>query len=179
MTDAAADPPEEVPAKSGKLPLILGLVLALVGAGAGFFAVSSGMLPLGGASHDAAEGQAGDSHGAAGESKDGDHGTGEDLSRIAFVPLDPIVVSLAQGGQLQHLQFRAQLEVEAARRQEVELILPRVIDVLNDYLRALEFSDLRDPMALARLRAQMLRRVQIVVGKDRVRDLLIMDFVLN
>jgi flagellar FliL protein len=34
-------------------------------------------------------------------------------------------------------------------------------------------------MALTRLRGQMLRRVQIVVGKDRVRDLLIMDFVLN
>ncbi len=57
--------------------------------------------------------------------------------------------------------------------------MPRVIDVLNSYLRALETSDLADSTALVRLRAQMLRRVQIVTGGDRVHDLLIMEFVLN
>ena len=62
---------------------------------------------------------------------------------------------------------------------EVETVLPRVTDVLNSYLRALELDDLRDPLALTRLRAQMLRRIQVVVGKERVRDLLIMEFVLN
>ena len=32
---------------------------------------------------------------------------------------------------------------------------------------------------LVRLRAQMLRRVQMVTGEGRVRDLLITEFVLN
>jgi len=32
---------------------------------------------------------------------------------------------------------------------------------------------------LLRLRSQMLRRVQVVTGEGRVRDLLIMEFVLN
>jgi flagellar FliL protein len=57
--------------------------------------------------------------------------------------------------------------------------MPRVIDVLNGYLRAVEPGDFDDPAILGRLRAQMLRRVQIVTGTERVRDLLIMEFVLN
>ena len=49
----------------------------------------------------------------------------------------------------------------------------------NSYLRALELRDLEDPSALTRLRAQMLRRVQVVAGPERVNDLLVMEFVLN
>ena len=57
--------------------------------------------------------------------------------------------------------------------------MPRVLDVLNTYLRAVEVRDLEEPAALARLRAQMLRRVQVVTGEGRVRDLLVTEFVLN
>ena len=57
--------------------------------------------------------------------------------------------------------------------------MPRVIDVLNGYLRAVEPSILSAPDALTRLRAQMLRRVRMVVGEDRVNDLLVMEFVLT
>jgi len=42
-----------------------------------------------------------------------------------------------------------------------------------------ETKDLEDPLALVRLRAQMLRRVQMVTGEGRVRDLLITEFVIN
>ena len=62
--------------------------------------------------------------------------------------------------------------------QEVR-VEPRVMDVLNSYLRAVEVSDLEDPSALISLRAQMLRRIQLVTGEGRVRDLLIMEFVLS
>lgn len=77
------------------------------------------------------------------------------------------------------MRFRAQLEVDLENQVEVEKLLPRVVDVLNSYLRALEIEDLSDPMALPKLRAQMLRRINIATGQGRVRDLLIMDFVLN
>ena len=59
------------------------------------------------------------------------------------------------------------------------MLMPRILDVLNGYLRAVEVSQLDDPTALIRLRAQMLRRVQIVTGEGRVRDLLVTEFVLN
>jgi flagellar FliL protein len=63
--------------------------------------------------------------------------------------------------------------------QEVTLLLPRIMDVLNGYLRAIDITQLEDPAALIRIRAHMLRRIQIVTGEGRVRDLLITEFVLN
>ncbi len=101
------------------------------------------------------------------------------LGDIAFVPLDPLVISLAPQVGSRHLRFGAQLEVAADRRAEVELLRPRVADVLNVFLRAVDPRDLEDPAMMEILRAQMLRRIQLVTGPDRVRDLLIVEFVLN
>ncbi len=73
----------------------------------------------------------------------------------------------------------AQLEVAPKYMAEVEAIKPRLVDVLNGYLRAVALSELEDPTALIRLRAQMLRRLQVVAGEGRITDLLIMEFVLS
>ena len=51
--------------------------------------------------------------------------------------------------------------------------------MVNTYLRAVAPADLEDPGALIRLRAQILRRFQLVAGEARVRDFLITEFVLN
>ena len=77
------------------------------------------------------------------------------------------------------LRFAGQLEVAPEHATEVAGLMPRVLDVLNTYLRAVDVRDLEEPSSLARLRAQMLRRVQVVTGEGRVRDLLITEFVLN
>lgn len=158
MTDATADAPAPPP-KSRKLAWIVALVLSVVGAAGGYFAVASGVIPIGGSGAPTSEGS---------RSPD-----------VAFVEIPPVMISLTGGQHIQQLRFRAQLEVPADKEQDVEMQLPRVTDVLNGYLRALRLEDLRDPLALTRLRGHMLRRVQVVVGRDRVRDLLIMEFVLN
>jgi flagellar FliL protein len=101
------------------------------------------------------------------------------LPDISFVPIEPIVVSLGPKSTSQHLRFTAQLEVTKSYAEEVGLLMPRILDVLNGYLRAVEIAELENPAAMAKLRAQMLRRVQIVTGEGRVRDLLVTEFVLN
>lgn len=164
MTDETVDT-EETPKKASKLPLIIGLVLALAGGGGGFFAVYSGMI-LGNDSSPTEE-ESAEVHDI------------EPLPDITYVGLDPFVVSLTSGGTSEYLRFRAQLEVPSAHQEEVERVLPRVIDVLNGYLRALSPADIESPDALVKLRSQMLRRVQIVTGQERVSDLLVMEFVLN
>lgn len=80
---------------------------------------------------------------------------------------------------VKHLRFRAQVEVIDSAVADVTLLVPRILDVLNSYLRAIDTASIEDPQALARMRAQMLRRIQIVTGEGRVRDLLITEFVLN
>lgn len=161
--DAEVEEESDAPAKSSKLPLILGLVAVLLGGGGGFYAAWSGLI-LG---DESSETHADES------SQIGD------LPDVTFVALERMVISLSPNSRNKHLSFRAQLEVPSKHKADVEHLLPRVVDVLNGYLRAVETKDLESPSALNRLRAQMLRRVQIVAGAGRVSDLLVMEFVLN
>ena len=161
---AEADTPEEPPKKSSKLPMIIGLALALVGGGGGFFAVQSGILF------------------GSDEPKEEEEVKKEDMAdvpAVSFVALDPVVISLPASGGRDHLRFSAQLEVLPEYLGDVEALKPRIVDVLNSYLRAVELSELEDPTSLMRLRSQMLRRIQVVTGEGRVKDLLIMEFVLS
>ena len=162
MTDAVADS-VDIAQKQSRKPLMLAVLAVLVGGGGGFWAAYSGLIPAAGTPSVAtgASFQAGA------------------LADVEFVPVEPMVISLSPAADNKHLRFRAQLEVPSRHASDVEKLMPRVIDVLNGYLRALEIRDLESAASMTRLRAQMLRRVQIVAGPDRVNDLLIMEFVLN
>ncbi len=162
MTDATHSEGQEAP-KSSKGPLILGLLLALLGGAGGFYATHQGLvLSSESAPEDVQPAE-----------------TTEKFNEIAFVPLEPLMISMPRSSQYKHLRFRGELEVVQKHKAEVELVAPRIIDVLNGYLRAVELADIEAPESLVRLRSQMLRRVQIVSGPGRVNDLLIMEFVLN
>jgi flagellar protein FliL len=152
----------EAPAKRSKMPLLLGLVLALVLGGGGFYAVFSGLI----LAPDTAHG-GDDAHDMAA------------MPDVAFVPIDSVIVALGTGADSRHLKFTAQVEVEAAHAADVTLLVPRIMDVFNSYLNAIDPLGLDDSAAIVRVRSQLLRRVQVVVGEGRVRDLLITEFVLN
>ncbi len=152
---------EAAPKKRSKKPLLIGLVLALLLGGGGFYAAFSGLIL--GSSEDHAE-----QSNAPGP-----------LMGIAFVPLETIVISLGPDSGSEHLRFTAQLEVVDTAAADVATLTPRILDVINSYLRAIDTASIEDPHAMARLRAQMLRRIQVVTGEGRVRDLLITEFVLN
>jgi len=162
MTDAAAEAPTEAK-KSSRMPLIVGIVAALAGGGGGFYASFSGMILAPEEPEDKLE--IVDQPSA--------------IPDIVFVEVEPMTISISPAAQGRQLRFRAQLEVPTPYASDVEKLLPRVVDVMNGYLRAVELSDIESAAALTRLRAQLLRRVQIVAGPGRVNDLLIMEFVLN
>ncbi|MGR3793196.1 flagellar basal body-associated FliL family protein [Vannielia sp. SX4] len=160
---AATEGGDDTPKKKSKLPLVLGVLLMLGGGGGAFFATFSGI--LGG--------------GEPAEERHDEVAEAEPLEPVAFVPLDPIIIAVRSQGRAAHLRFRAELEVEPDRQEEVTLLMPRILDVLNTYLRAVEIGEIERPSALMSLRAQMLRRIQIVTGEGRVKDLLVTEFVVN
>ena len=166
--------------KGGKKPLIIGAA-AMVLCGAGAFAAVS---LLGGGEEPDAHAEA-EAHGGE-ESHAEAEGHGEakgeeraDVATVAFVPVDPLTISLEHGGAVRHLRFASQLEVPYARKFDVEAMMPRVVDALGGYLRALEPSMLADRDAHLRIRGQMLRRVKLVLGPEAVHALLVTEFVLN
>jgi len=157
---------QEGQAKSGSSKgIMFGLLAALILGAGGFFATYSGMISSGGQ----------------GAAPAGAHGSPsyQTGATPAFVKLDPLIISLSHSSVNRHLRFAAQLEVNPDYVDEVTALTPRVLDVLNDFLRAVAVQDIEDPATFSRLRAQMLRRIIFVTGKDRVRDLLISEFVLN
>ncbi|WP_417726567.1 flagellar basal body-associated FliL family protein [Roseovarius sp.] len=150
-------------------PLWIGLVLAILGAASGFYATWSGSIPLG------------TNHASVSEAAPlSDHAKPVTLMPdVAFVPVAPVIVSVGQGAERSHLRFTAELEVKTSYKTEVEELMPRIVDVTNTYLRALKLADFEDGLALVRLRAQLLRRMQVVTGGGRINDLLVIEFVLN
>ena len=158
----------DAPKKGGGMTKVLvGIIFALILGGGGFFATYTGMV---GGSDPLAEEEMAEK-----EPED----PPKDLPPITFVALDPIVISVRSGGESRHLRFQAQLEVKTGYEAEVETLKPRILDVLNSYLRAVDSAQFEEPGALIGLRSQMLRRIQIVTGEGRVRDLLIAEFVLS
>lgn len=158
---------EEESKKKSKLPMLIGLVLMLVLGGGGFFAVYSGMLF--GDDHTAAEGDAPEEEAPV-----------DPLPEVAYIPIEPLIVNLATGnGPRKHLRFQAQIEVPSNFEEDVRKLVPRIVDILNGYLRAVDIDSLENPSALIQLRAQMLRRMKIAAGDQRVNDVLIMEFVIN
>lgn len=163
MSDTTNPEADESKTRSKK-PLLIGFLLAIFLGGLGFYLVSAGII------------------------LSPDHQENDELADtneiapfpdIVFVPIQPLVINIGASGDNRYLRFQAQLEVIPGAEQEIILLLPRITDVLNGYLRAVETSELEERSALSRMRAQMLRRVQVVTGEGRVRDLLIMEFVLN
>lgn len=156
------EPQVVAPKKSLKKPIILGALLAVLFGGGGFYATWSGMI--------LSDGQ----HGT-----DAEQATVADLPQIEFVPVDPMVISLGPVSDNRHLRMTTQIEVNAGFVEDVTKLLPRIADLMNGYLHAISPKEFDDPAALVRMRAQLLRRIQIVTGEGRVRDLLVTEFVLN
>lgn len=162
---------EEPKKKKGLIvPLLLGVILAGVGGGGGFWAVTQGPF----APEDTVAALSGT------EAEENDPDAAEmDAVDVSFLELETMVISLGAGESNQNLIFSASLEVAPQYLEEVTQLTPRVLDVLNSYLRVIAVSELSEPTSLARLRSQMLRRIQVVTGNGRVRNLLVTQFLVN
>lgn len=151
-----ADDATQAPKKGGIGRLLLPAVLLLVSAGAGFAVTFLGVSPA-----------------ALIPSSSKSEPT------TAFVELEPMTVSVVSAEKSKHLRVRAALEVDPLHHDEVLAMQPRITDVMITYLNSVEMADIENPSALLALRTQMRRRIDLVLGGDRVRDLLVQEFVIN
>ncbi|MFS4436735.1 flagellar basal body-associated protein FliL [Paracoccaceae bacterium GXU_MW_L88] len=154
--DETEDSPPEKP--KGKAMILVSILAFLLAAGGGFYASTKGLIPS-----------------FKGEKK---AETDTELP-VAFLPIDRIVVTLSGRAYAKQLVFSGSLEVAPENLAIVEALKPRILDILNGYLRAVDETELADPAQLARLRAQMLHRINLATEGVPVSNLLISEFILN
>lgn len=165
--EEGAEGEEETPKKGSPIMAIassVGIALLLGGAAAGVVFLS----PFGNKQCEAVVADA--SHGKK---------KTKNYEDIVFVNMEPLVVSLGPNANSDYLKISISLETTYDHAKTAQHLEPRFRDVLNTYLRAVDEKDLVEPFAMARLRAQMLRRMQTVASSEVVSDVLITDFVLN
>jgi flagellar FliL protein len=167
--DAANDAKSEaVPVRRGRGKLILFALLGLVvllggGAAAAFFlvpGVASKVMALLPASTPAAP---------------------DPAVRPVFVEIPEMVVTLPNGGRPR--QMRIRLALELARVEEgkkpADVLGPRVYDALVIYLRTLREPELDGAIAIDRMRGDIFRRLDLLLGGGVLRDVLITALVVG
>ncbi len=167
MSDATATeatdatPGEEVvPGKSKKKLLILAgapLLLLAIGGGLWF----SGMLPGSHKVEEPATAQA-------------------QAAQPVFIDLPEVIVNMNAGGRrATFLKMRIKLEIAAADQAAVQALQPRIMDLVQTYLRELRPEELRGSMGTHRLREELLSRINIAVAPARVRDVLFVEMLVQ
>lgn len=163
-TDAAEG--DEIPKRKGMKGLLIALLPALLLGGGAFYATSSGIVSLPfGAAESAAKTKA--------------QGSQPKSFDVAYLELDELVVPLSPRARSRFLVFQASIEAAPEDIPALEQIRPRILDVFNTYLRAIEERELDEPSAMALLRARLLRRLGVVAAPVAPKDLLITTFVLK
>lgn len=172
---------EDAPRRRSRAPILIGLAGCLAAAGGGYFATSSGAVALPGAVAGMLGGGGGDAHGEHGKDEGGkDHAAApEGYEFPAYVPVEQMVIPLGPNAKAEFLVIETAIETAPADVQAFENLRPRVRDVFNTFLRTVEESDIEDPSATLRLRAQLLRRVRAVAAPLSPRDVLITSFILK
>lgn len=174
-TKTEAEGGEEAPKKKGgiMMPLIFGLVGALLMGGGAAFTVSSGMVDVPGLT-DSAEKMGKDGKPIKKKKKKEE----KPKAKPAFVELAPLAIPVMMADGPRQLRMLLMVETEEGKEEKIEKLTPRIQDALNTLLRAIDPRDLGSSDALDRLRAQMLRRVKLATDDAPVTDLLIVEYIV-
>jgi flagellar FliL protein len=154
-----ADGADAIPAKKGKLKLIIALVgfIAILGGGAGWFFFMRG-------------------HG------EEVHAEAPPPKPPSFVEVPDMMVNLvgAPGERVQYLRVKVVLEVKEEKQVEaIKPNLPRVTDLFQTYLRELRPSDINGSAGLFRLKEELTKRVNSAVAPQVVSAVLFKEIVVQ
>lgn len=149
---------------ANKMLLIVAALLVIGGVGAGLY--FTGII---GSDKEAASETA--------EMDDGD----KPAANASFLEIPDMVVNLSSNdGQPRFLRLSVQLELKSeADKAAVELVMPRVVDQFQTYLRELRVRDLRGSAGIYRLQMELLSRVNAAAYPIEVQDVLFQEILIQ
>jgi flagellar FliL protein len=99
-----------------------------------------------------------------------------------FVDLPEVVVNLASASaeRAQYLKIKIVLELpEQKMVEQIQPVMPRVMDAFQTYLRELRASDLDGSAGLYRLKEELTRRVNASISPSRINAVLFKEIVVQ
>ena len=101
---------------------------------------------------------------------------------VVFVDLPEVVVNLSNAGtdRTQYLKVKIVLELpEQKMIEQIQPIMPRVMDAFQTYLRELRPNDLDGSAGLYRLKEELTRRVNAAIAPSRINAVLFKEIVVQ
>lgn len=103
------------------------------------------------------------------------------VGAAVFYDLPEMLVDInSQGRKRAFLKLRVSLELSSpSDGRQVEIVMPRIIDNFQVYLRELRLEDLEGAAGIYRLREELLQRVNAAVRPARVNDILFKEMLIQ
>jgi len=99
-----------------------------------------------------------------------------------FVDLPEVLVNLSNTGsdRTQYLKVKVVLELpDPLLMQQIQPVMPRIMDTFQTYLRELRPTDLDGSAGLYRLKEELTRRVNIAIAPSKVNAVLFKEIVVQ
>jgi flagellar FliL protein len=99
-----------------------------------------------------------------------------------FVDLPEVLVNLSNTGtdRTQYLKVKVVLELpDQTLMQQIQPVMPRVLDTFQTYLRELRPTDLDGSSGLYRLKEELTRRVNAAIAPNKVSAVLFKEIVVQ
>ncbi|MBL8638912.1 MAG: flagellar basal body-associated FliL family protein [Alphaproteobacteria bacterium] len=126
--------------------------------------------------------EGGKEEGKKGEKKESAESESAHPADAVFMKIPDLIVNLASSGSGPQRYLRLSVQLELANEEDqkkVEMVLPRVIDQFQTYLRELRVEDLKGSKGIYRLQMELLARVNAAASPVEVKDILFQEILIQ
>lgn len=126
--------------------------------------------------------ESGKEDGKKGEKKESAESESAHPADAVFMKIPDLIVNLASSGSGPQRYLRLSVQLELANEEDekkVEMVLPRVIDQFQTYLRELRVEDLKGSKGIYRLQMELLARVNAAASPVEVKDILFQEILIQ
>lgn len=96
-----------------------------------------------------------------------------------FVPLEEILITIGSEPATRFLKMEVSIVTDEEHAYMVEQDAPILIDAFINYLRSVELEDFEDPAYYGKMREQLSRRSELVLGTSATDGILVTSFLLR
>jgi flagellar FliL protein len=101
--------------------------------------------------------------------------------QVAYYDMPDLVVNIQSGdGSPAYLKLSVSLElISMTEKSGIQVLMPRIVDQFQGYLRELRVDDLRGSAGIIRLKEELLRRINVAAAPYPVRDVLLKEMIVQ